>query len=191
MRDTIGLWGAFFAILMCLYMESQWMPTILTGAGYGLRIASIAASCLAFGGMLACIIGIGAVSFLGSRVALMGMAALGIVVTLGMTAFPVDPQANPLPLLALLTLAGLLIGGLQIMIYSVATHAYSDRLRSTGLGWSVGFGRIGSVLSPFVATAALGSGGWDAFFVTLAACLAVTFVSLGIVKHHVPHPAKG
>lgn len=185
-RDTLGLWIAFFAILMCLYMESQWTPTLLTSAGYGIKVASIASSCLAFGGIFACIIGVAAVSRFGSRRALMGMAAAGVLLTLGLTQYPADPARSVLPLLVLLTIAGFLIGGLQIMIYSVATHVYPTALRATGIGWAVGIGRLGSVLSPFIATSAIAMGGWQSFFLLLAVGLAVTFAALGLVRRHVP-----
>jgi len=185
-RDTLGLWVAFFAILLCLYMESQWMPTILAGRGYGPKVASIASSCLAFGGIFACVIGVAAVSRFGSRVALMGMAAAGVVLTLGLTQYAADPSRSAAPLLVLLTIAGFLIGGLQIMIYSVASHVYPGALRATGIGWAVGMGRLGSVISPFVATEAMALGGWVPFFTALAAGLAVTCVSLGVIRRHVP-----
>lgn len=185
-RDTIGLWGAFCAILLCLYMESQWMPTLLSAAGYSLQVASIAASCLAFGGMFACVLGIAVVARFGSRVGLMGMAAAGVVLAVGLTQYPLDPRASPVPLLVLLTIAGFLIGGLQIMIYSVATNVYPTELRATGIGWAVGIGRLGSVVSPFVANAAIGLGGWSAFFVALAIGLGLTLMFLGMVRRHVP-----
>ncbi|RYG29595.1 MAG: MFS transporter [Burkholderiales bacterium] len=189
-RDTIGLWAAFFAIFMCLYMESQWMPTILSDAGYSVQVSSIASSSLAFGGMFASILGVAAVARFGSRKGLMGMAAAGVLVTLGLTQYPTDPTQSAVPLLILLTITGFLVGGLQIMIYSVATHAYPTSLRAGGIGWSVGFGRLGSVISPFIATAALAAGGWEAFFVLLAIGLVVTFLSLGIIRRHVPPPAR-
>lgn len=185
-RDTLGLCFAFFAIFICLYMESQWMPTILSEAGYGVRVSSIAASSLAFGGMFASILGVAAVAWLGSRRALMGMAAAGVLVTLGLTQYPTDPTQSAAPLIALLTLTGFLVGGLQIMIYSVATHVYPTSLRATGIGWAVGFGRVGSVISPFIAAAALSSGGWDTFFVALAIGLTVTLLSLGVISRHAP-----
>jgi len=189
-RDTIGLWAAFFAIFMCLYMESQWMPTILSDAGYSVQVSSIASSSLAFGGMFASVLGVAAVARFGSRKGLMGMAAAGVLVTLGLTQYPADPTQSAVPLLILLTITGFLVGGLQIMIYSVATHVYPTSLRAGGIGWSVGIGRLGSVISPFIATAALAAGGWEAFFVLLAVGLAVTFLSLGIIRRHVPPPAR-
>lgn len=185
LRDTVGLWAAFFAIFMCLYMESQWMPTILSEAGYSMQISSIASSSLAFGGIFASVLGVAAVARFGSRKGLMGMAAAGVFVTLGLTQYPTDPSQSAVPLLILLTITGFLVGGLQIMIYSVATHVYPTSLRAGGIGWSVGFGRLGSVISPFIATAALAAGGWEAFFVLLAVGLVVTFLSLGIIRRHV------
>lgn len=185
-RDTIGLCCAFFAIFICLYMESQWMPTILSEAGYSLQVASIASGSLAFGGMFASILGVAAVARFGSRIGLMGMAAAGVLVTLGLTQYPTDPSQSAVPLLALLTITGFLVGGLQIMIYSVATHVYPTALRSTGIGWAVGVGRVGSVISPFIATAALSAGGWVSFFLSLAVGLAVTLLSLGLISRHSP-----
>ncbi len=184
--DTIGLWGAFFFALMVLYMESQWMPTILTDNGYGIEVASVASSCLAFGGMFASVFGVYALARLGSRLALMGMAVGAIGLTLGLTQFPMNPAASPLPLLLLLTLVGFLVGGLQIMIYPVATHAYPTSLRSTGIGWAVGVGRIGSVISPFAATAALAAGGYQLFFVAMAVGMGCVFLSLATIRRHVP-----
>ncbi|WP_066799548.1 MFS transporter [Sphingomonas soli] len=189
-RDTIGLWAAFFAIFMCLYMESQWMPTILSDAGYSVQVSSIASSSLAFGGMFASVLGVAAITWFGSRKGLMGMAAAGVLVTLGLTQYPTDPAQSAVPLLILLTITGFLVGGLQIMIYSVATHVYPTSLRAGGIGWSVGFGRLGSVISPFIATAALAAGGWETFFILLAIGLTVTFLSLGIIRRHVPPPAR-
>jgi AAHS family 4-hydroxybenzoate transporter-like MFS transporter len=184
--DTLGLWGAFFFALMVLYMESQWMPTILTDRGYDIEIASIASSCLAFGGMFASIFGIYALSRLGSRTALMGMAAGAVILALGLTQFPMNPSTSPLPLLILLTLVGFLVGGTQIMIYPVATHVYPTSLRSTGIGWAVGIGRIGSVISPFIATAALAAGGHRLFFISMAAGMVCVFLSLWAIRRHVP-----
>ena len=186
LRDTLGLCCAFFAIFICLYMESQWMPTILSEAGYSLQVASIASGSLAFGGMFASILGVAAVARFGSRKGLMGMAAAGVLVTLGLTQYPTDPTQSAVPLLILLTLTGFLVGGLQIMIYSVATNVYPTSLRSTGIGWAVGVGRVGSVVSPFIATAALGAGGWVTFFVSMAFGLAITFLSLGAISRHSP-----
>ncbi len=184
--DTIGLWGAFFFVLMVLYMESQWMPTILTDNGYSIEIASIASSCLAFGGMFASVFGVYALSRLGSRVALIGMASGAILLTLGLTQFPMNPAGSAVPLLVLLTLVGFLVGGLQIMIYPVATHVYPTSLRSTGIGWAVGIGRIGSVISPFIATAALAAGGYRLFFVAMAIGMGCVLLSLWAIRRHVP-----
>jgi len=184
--DTLGLWGAFFFALMVLYMESQWMPTILTDRGYGIEIASIASSCLAFGGMFASVFGVYALSRLGSRVALMGMASGAVILTLGLTQFPMNPASSPLPLLILLTLVGFLVGGTQIMIYPVATHVYPTSLRSTGIGWAVGMGRIGSVISPFVATSALAAGGYRLFFIAMAFGMVCVVLSLWTIRRHVP-----
>jgi AAHS family 4-hydroxybenzoate transporter-like MFS transporter len=47
-------------------------------------------------------------------------------------------------------------------------------------------GRIGSVLSPFVATAALAAGGYRLFFVAMAIGMAFVLLSLWAIRRHVP-----
>jgi AAHS family 4-hydroxybenzoate transporter-like MFS transporter len=184
-RDTIGLWVAFFAALMCVYMETQWMPTVLSENGYSLRTASLASSYLSFGGTLACFFGVVALGRFGSRVALMAMATAAIVLTLGLTRYPMDPSQSAMPLLGLLAMVGFLIGGLQIMIYPVAANIYPTSLRATGIGWAVGIGRLGSVISPFVATGSMSVGGWRGFFVLLAVGMAVTLAGLAVIRRHI------
>lgn len=188
--DTVGLWGAFLFVLMALYMESQWMPMILTDNGYPIETASIASSCLAFGGMFASVFGVYALARFGSRAALMTMAAGAVALTLGLSQYPMNPDESALPLLVLLTIVGFLVGGLQIMIYSIATHAYPTSLRSTGIGWAVGIGRIGSVISPFVATGGLALGGYRVFFIFMAGAMTCVFLSLWAIRHHVPRRVR-
>lgn len=32
-RDTLALWGSFFACLLAVYLGFNWIPSMLTGAG--------------------------------------------------------------------------------------------------------------------------------------------------------------
>jgi MFS family permease len=55
-------------------------------------------------------------------------------------------------LLALVGAGGL---GAQMALGSLAASFYPTEIRTTGLGWSGGFGRIGAIIGPFVMAAML------------------------------------
>jgi hypothetical protein len=43
-------------------------------------------------------------------------------------------------------------------LYGVAAKAYPTNIRSTGIGWSIGLGRLGAVIGPGVAGYLIASG---------------------------------
>jgi AAHS family 4-hydroxybenzoate transporter-like MFS transporter len=51
-------------------------------------------------------------------------------------------------LFAVVTVAGLCIVGGQPAVNALAASYYPTTLRSTGIGWSLGVGRVGSILGP-------------------------------------------
>jgi hypothetical protein len=53
--------------------------------------------------------------------------------------------------LALIFLVGLLQQGGFTGLYSAAAKAYTTDVRSTGIGWAIGLGRLGAVAGPAVA----------------------------------------
>ena len=92
------------------------------------------------------------------------------------------PQ-GALPLLMAATfLAGLCISGGQKSVISLAAVFYPASVRSTGVGWALGMGRIGSIVGPMVGGVLL-SLKWSVgeLFVTAAAaalCAALAAFSL-------------
>jgi len=55
-----------------------------------------------------------------------------------------------LPVFLVIFLAGFCIVGGQPAINALAATYYPTSLRSTGIGWSVGIGRLGSIVGPVV-----------------------------------------
>ncbi len=52
LRNTLGIWGAFFFCLMASYTMFSWVPTMLAGLHFDSVVTSIAISAFNFGGML-------------------------------------------------------------------------------------------------------------------------------------------
>jgi AAHS family 4-hydroxybenzoate transporter-like MFS transporter len=55
-------------------------------------------------------------------------------------------------------LAGTCVTGGQMSIVAVASLVYPARLRSTGVGWALGIGRLGGIIGPILVGSALGGG---------------------------------
>ncbi|XLM21423.1 aromatic acid/H+ symport family MFS transporter, partial [Chromobacterium piscinae] len=72
-------------------------------------------------------------------------------------------------LYGLLFCAGFCVIGVQPAVNALAASAYPTGLRATGVGWSLGIGRIGSVLGPWLGGVLIGlSWSQPALFALLA-----------------------
>src|SRR5215471_581851 len=76
LRDTLGLWFAFFACLSAVYLVFGWLPAMLTAQGLDVATASSGLAAYNFGGVLGVLIWAALVSMMGSRVPLL-VGALG------------------------------------------------------------------------------------------------------------------
>ena len=80
--------------------------------------------------------------------------------------------------LALTCLVGMTVFGSQMNFASLTTMNYPPHMRSTGVGWAMAVGRLGSVVGPLIAGALVGAGlqagaliSWSALAAGLAAIL--------------------
>ena len=64
-------------------------------------------------------------------------------------------------------LVGALMNGCISGLYTLNPLTYDADIRSTGVGWSIGIGRIGAILAPTIAGQLLDMG-WDKQFICWA-----------------------
>jgi len=88
--------------------------------------------------------------------------------------------------LGMLAWTGGLINAVQTTMYALAAHIYPTAVRATGVGTAVAVGRIGGVLSPWVGSWALESGGSSRYFGLIGVTMATAFVALAAIRRHVP-----
>jgi MFS family permease len=67
-----------------------------------------------------------------------------------MVVFAIAPNQRNL-LLVIIFIVGLLQQGGFTGLYSAAAKAYPTAIRTTGIGWSIGLGRLGAVIGPAMA----------------------------------------
>lgn len=143
--NTLMLWLAFFCCLLMVYALSSWLPKLMNAAGYGLNSSLAFLLVLNFGAIFGAIGG----GWLGDRIAL-GRVLLAFFVT-GALALSLLALKSPLPVLYLLIgIAGASTIGTQILANACTVQFYPAHIRSTGLGWAMGIGRIGAIIGPLL-----------------------------------------
>ena len=185
-RDTIGIWVAFFFGLMTYYVVVLLLPALLTApdVGFSQPTASRALAMWNYGGVFAAVLGAVAMQRVGSRVAMLSMAA-GAVICGSLLAFvPLEPSRATTLLLVIL-LAGAFVNGVQTTMYALVAHIYPAEIRSTGVGTAVAIGRIGNVLAAYAGSFALDRGGTSGYFLTWSGFMLVVLLALASITRHV------
>ena len=143
--NTLMLWIAFFCCLLMVYALSSWLPKLMSDAGYGLNSSLAFLLVLNFGAIFGAIGG----GWLGDRIGL-ERVLLGFFAT-GALSLSLLALKSPLPVLYLLiSVAGACTIGTQILANACAVQFYPPHIRSTGLGWAMGIGRIGAIIGPLL-----------------------------------------
>ena len=184
--DTIALWAAYWLTLFCLYALVSWLPAVFSQAGFGLSITSTALAAFNLGGISGSLAAAWAIPRFGSARPLTGMALLGTAGAGAFSALSLAPGGGVTLAMLLVVTMGISIGGLQVALYTLGIRLYDDANRATGLGWAVGFGRSGAIVSPLVASAMLALAGSTGLFLSIALAMAGCASALLIIRRHVP-----
>jgi AAHS family 4-hydroxybenzoate transporter-like MFS transporter len=145
-RTTILLWVVNFMNLLNLYFLSNWLPTIAKSAGLSTSTAVLVGTALQVGGVVGTLaMGpvIDRVGFFKVLVPTFLLAALTIA-AIG------QPGLSLSMLFVVVAVTGLCIIGGQPAVNALAATYYPTALRSTGVGWSLGVGRVGSIVGPVI-----------------------------------------
>lgn len=140
---TLMLWLSFFCCLLLVYLLSSWLPKVLQEAGYAQRASLMSLFSLNFGGMAGAIAG----GRLGDRFGL-AKVVVGYFAAAALSIALIGANPAPGMLFALVFVAGATTIGTQILLYASVAQLYNLSVRSTGLGWASGVGRIGAIVGP-------------------------------------------
>jgi MFS transporter, AAHS family, 4-hydroxybenzoate transporter len=149
---TVLLWVVNFMNLLVLYSLSNWLPTVVTGMGYDTQTAVLVGTVLQVGGT----IGTFGLAWLIARAGFIPM----LVATFALATVSISLIGQPGISLALLTVivfvAGWGVIGGQPGVNALSATFYPTYLRSTGVGWGLGIGRIGAIVGPYIGGMLLG-----------------------------------
>ena len=138
---TALLWIAFVSSLLGHYFLTSWLPTILTRAAAPLAYAIVAGALLQGGGGIGGII----LCWLSDK---RNMLWIAFAYAIACPLIVFLPFAHGAGLLWMAFLVGFFLVGGQIGLNAIAGTIYPTDLRSTGVGWALGIGRIGSIAGP-------------------------------------------
>jgi AAHS family 4-hydroxybenzoate transporter-like MFS transporter len=151
---TILLWVVFFSNLLILYFLINWLPAVLQNAGMPIEHAIIATVVLNAGGIVGGLL----LGRLVDRRPPFGTLTTAYVLAALLVA-AIGAVGTTALLMLVIFAAGFFVIGTQYCMNALAASFYPTRLRSTGVGWALGIGRIGSIVGP-VAGGIVLSFGW-------------------------------
>jgi AAHS family 4-hydroxybenzoate transporter-like MFS transporter len=153
-RGTTLIWVIYFMNLLNLYFLNSWLPTIMSDAGVPVETAIRLTSLFQIGGIAGAVV----LGLLLDRSFTFWILA-ACYTWAGIFVYAIGHAGASVPLLALtITCAGVGIIGGQNASHALSSEFYPTRIRSTGVGWALGIGRIGSIVGPVVGGVLLSQG---------------------------------
>ncbi len=149
------LWVVFFCNLLILFFLINWLPSVLQQAGLPIERAIIATVVLNAGGIVGGLI-LGSIVDRRQPFAILTTAYCAAAVLVSGIGFA---AAVSIPtLMGTIFAVGFFVIGSQYCMNALAASYYPTALRSTGVGWALGIGRIGSIIGPVVGGAMIAAG---------------------------------
>lgn len=151
---TVLLWGIFFLNLAAFYFMQSWLPSILGKLDYPMQTIVWMTSLSTVGGIVAAFFVGPAMDRIGPYVSL-GVLYLCGGVFMAVTASALT--AAPWVLMIAVFFGGFCVSGGQKSAIALGAVFYPTDIRSTGLGWALGIGRLGGIAGPAVAGMLIGA----------------------------------
>jgi MFS transporter, AAHS family, 4-hydroxybenzoate transporter len=176
---TLLIWVIYFANLLNLYFLNSWLPTIMNDAGIPVATAIRLTALFQVGGIGGAIV----LGFILDRVFSFWVLA-ACYLWAAIAVFLIGASGASTMLLGVaIASAGIGIIGGQNGGHAVTADFYPPAIRSTGVGWALGIGRIGSITGPVLGGLLLAQGTpvhqvfWAASIPALIATLAAAGVA--------------
>ncbi len=141
---TLWLWLACWMTWTVLVVVGVWTPALLQRAGWSLSMAASMLGLLNAGGVAGTVLISAALRYVSPQRALMVAltAAAASIACIGALAHSFAAVAIAA------TLAGFFSSAAGGSLLALSASLYPERVRATGVGWSMGVARIGAVLGP-------------------------------------------
>jgi AAHS family benzoate transporter-like MFS transporter len=143
--STFAFWIMVFSCLLMVYGLNTWLPKIMQESGYGLTSSLSFTLILCVGQIGGSLLGGYLVDRIGHRKVLVSMFLLGAICFVALSV-----TSNLLLLYVLIAVGGACTVGTQNLANPYISEFYPKEVRATGVGITVGVGRIGAILAPIL-----------------------------------------
>lgn len=138
---TITLWVAMLSVLFANYLLSSWLPSVAKASGMDMAHWAMVGATFQIGG----VVGNFSVGWVMDRMehhkVLVGALVLG-----GIFAATLAQMSLTLgTMIPLVFLIGITVSCVSTGLFALAAHTYPTEIRATGVSWSAGIGRLGSI----------------------------------------------
>jgi MFS transporter, AAHS family, 4-hydroxybenzoate transporter len=176
---TALLWLVFFINLGEFYALQSWLPTVLRSLNYTMNQVALVTSLTTVGGILIALVVGPCMDRLGYYV------TVGVLYMAGAVVVALTGAALTMPVqvvMAAAFLTGACVSGGQKSFIALAAVHYTPAVRSTGVGWALGIGRLGGIAGP-LAVGLLLNAGWAprSVFYAAGAPMAVAAIAIYII----------
>jgi AAHS family 4-hydroxybenzoate transporter-like MFS transporter len=177
---TVLVWILYFANLLSIYLISYWLPTVLNLSGLSPADSVFAASLMSAGPLLSVFAMAPLARHFGPQRVLAVMLSTGVIViaAVGLANPPHDM------LLLAIFLMGCCTVGSMTGINGMTAALYPARVRTTGMGWALGIGRLGGIGGPWLGGVLLVAG-WPPRQIFLCACVTALIGTFCVVMLHI------
>jgi AAHS family 4-hydroxybenzoate transporter-like MFS transporter len=142
---TILLWIPFFMNLLMLYFVVFWLPALLRQTGKPVSAGMTAIMLFSVGGIAGSFVEGNLMNRWGAFTVLLTEFLCTTLLVASLA------YSNSFPLMMTITFVlGFAVQGAQGGLSAVAATFYPISIRSTGIGWCLGVGRIGSIVGPML-----------------------------------------
>ncbi len=166
---TLLLWVPFFMAFMVLVTVTFWTPAVLHSVGFSLSAAALIVGFNNGGSIAASALS----GWLVNRFGAFRILVPGFVLGGAALAWFGQATSSVTTLCVAALLAGFFVGGTGTGLIAVAADMYPTAIRSTGIGWAMGMGRVGQVFGPVLTGVLVGLGFTvvGIFYAAAAPCL--------------------
>ena len=185
-RPTLLVWLSFFAVMFGFYFVMSWTPKLLAASGLTPEQGVTGGVLLSLGGIL----GATLLGLLAARYPVHRALAGFMLATAVLLCFIVSNPGSLLLSYALAFLIGVFVNGCVAGLYAIAPMVYGGEVRVTGVGWGIGIGRIGAIVSPMVAGSLLDAA-WSPSQLYVGYGLAFVFAACVVSLHRLLGPEAG
>lgn len=142
-RSTIMFWISCFSAFVLIYSMNTWLPTLMMEAGYNLSSSLALTAAMQMGAIVGTIIFGPLVDKLGFKKVLVPLFFSGAL-ALTLIGF----TKSMFLVFALISVVGAASVGLQNLSNAFVSQYYPSTMRSTALGSTMAFGRVGGIVAP-------------------------------------------